>query len=90
MKIDCHGVTRAGDGGAAIAAIFMIELRGSVIAAVIDVQIVIINIYVTREQHPIARGGGQHERAVAVVAVVAGGAAVVIDLERLYARGDGE
>ena len=73
----------------------MIELRGSVVAAVIDgkcrrTQIPIVQLNSSRKLHPVACGGGQHERAVAVVAVVAGGAAVVIDLERLYVRGDGE
>ena len=93
-----------GDGGLfAIsgAAHFVVELGGGVVAAVIDGQLVkALRRHAARELEHIALGGGQGEGATAIVAVVAacgGGvaissaalAAVVIHLERLYARRDG-
>ena len=96
MEVKRHALTAALDGGdgglfAISGAAHFVEEPGSgVVAAVIDGQLVIgLRRHAARELEHIAHGGGQDEGAATLVAVVAARAAVVIHLERLYARRDG-
>ncbi|MBR4842438.1 MAG: hypothetical protein IK006_05040 [Bacteroidaceae bacterium] len=88
LKVDCHAPAGARDGvdgglDAVVGAAESVEQCGAVfVAAVIDSQIVITSRRDgARQLEHIAHGGGQHEIAAVVIAVVAALPAVVIHLE---------
>ena len=80
-----------GRGGIGAAAYSIKQFGVAGRAAVIDGQFIIVFLCrdAARQLDLVACWGGQHEGAVAITAVVSFIAAVVIHLERLYARWDG-
>ena len=96
MEVERHALASAFDGGdgglgAIAGAAHSVEQFGAAgSAAVIDGQIVkvVIRRDVARQAERIARGGGQGESTIAIIAVVTTCTTVVIHLERCHAFRD--